>query len=123
MAIAAVRLLSVPVTDPAKAREFYVSVLGLTLVRDDHSMPGMNWVSVLPRGGGPALSLVNWFAQMPAGSLRGLVLSCDDIDAEVAHLRAAGVTIVQEPTAQSWATEAVIADPDGNELILQQAER
>jgi aminoglycoside 6'-N-acetyltransferase len=42
----------------------------------------------------------------------------DDCDAAVAHLRAAGVTIVDEPADQPWGERiARLLDPDGNEVI------
>lgn len=42
----------------------------------------------------------------------------DDCDIAVAHLRAAGVTIVDEPADQPWGERiARLLDPDGNEVI------
>ena len=54
-------------------------------------------------------------------SLRGLVLACDDLDAEYQRLHTAGVQFDSPPQRQPWATEAVLRDPDGNMLVLQQA--
>jgi predicted enzyme related to lactoylglutathione lyase len=71
--------------------------------------------------GATALTLVTWFDTMPAGSLRGLVLACDDLDAEYQRLHASGVPFDGPPQRQPWATEAVCRDPDGNTLVLQQA--
>lgn len=56
----------------------------------------------------------------PGGSLRGLVLACDDLDAEYERLQANGVPFDSSPERQPWATEAVCRDPDGNMLVLQQ---
>jgi predicted enzyme related to lactoylglutathione lyase len=120
MAITAVQALSVPVSDPERARRFYVDTLGFELVRDDSSIPGMRWIEVRPRGGRTSLTLVTWFESMPAGSLRGLVLACHDLHAEHARLVDAGARFDQPPREQPWALEAVLLDPDGNELVLQQ---
>jgi uncharacterized glyoxalase superfamily protein PhnB len=58
---------------------------------------------------------------MPPGSLRGLVLTCDDIQAEYESLIARGVRFEGPPQRQPWATETVFYDPDGNGIVLQQA--
>ena len=45
----------------------------------------------------------------------------DDCDAAVARLRAAGVTIVEEPTDQPWGERvARVLDPDGNTVLVGQ---
>ena len=120
MPIQDVTVVSVPVSDQDRARDFYVGKLGFELTRDDDSVPGIRWVQVAPAKGGTALTLVTWFDTMPAGSLRGLVLACDDLDAEYERLQASGVPFDGPPQRQPWATEAVCHDPDGNELVLQQ---
>ena len=57
---------------------------------------------------------------MPAGSLRGLVLASDDLDRDYQRLRGLGAEFDQPPAQQPWAKEAVLRDPDGNQLVLQQ---
>jgi catechol 2,3-dioxygenase-like lactoylglutathione lyase family enzyme len=116
-----VTVVSVPVSDQDRAKAFYVGTLGFRVLRDDDSVPGIRWVQVAPGTGATGLTLVTWFATMPAGSLRGLVLACDDLTAEYERLRAAGVAFDSPPQQQPWATEAVFRDPDGNMLVLQQA--
>ena len=45
----------------------------------------------------------------------------DDCDAAVAHLRTAGVEVVEEPADQPWGERvARVRDPDGNLVILGQ---
>ena len=52
-----------------------------------------------------------------------IFLECDDLDAEVARLRAAGVVFDQPPTDQPWRwREARLRDPAGNALCLYQAD-
>ena len=121
MPVQDVTVVSVPVSDQDRAKAFYVDTLGFELIRDDDSVPGIRWVQVTPHEGATALTLVTWFGTMPAGSLRGLVLACDDLDAEYHRLHAAGVQFDSPPQRQPWATEAVLRDPDGNMLVLQQA--
>jgi lactoylglutathione lyase len=56
----------------------------------------------------------------PTGAQRiSLWLYTDDCDAAIAHLRAAGTMITEEPTSQPWGERvARCLDPDGNEIII-----
>jgi lactoylglutathione lyase len=48
-------------------------------------------------------------------------LYCDDVDAEVETLRAAGVEVTREPEDMDWGERmAIVLDPDGNEICLGQ---
>jgi uncharacterized glyoxalase superfamily protein PhnB len=58
---------------------------------------------------------------MPAGSLQGLVLGSDDLRKDCNALAANGVEFDRPLQPQPWGLEAVIRDPDGNRLVLQQA--
>jgi predicted enzyme related to lactoylglutathione lyase len=120
MPVRDVTVVSVPVSDQDRAKNFYTQTLGLTLLRDDDSVPGIRWVQVAPADGGTALTLVTWFDTMPPGSLRGLVLASDDLDRDYQRLQALGAEFEQPPAQQPWAKEAVLRDPDGNQLVLQQ---
>ncbi len=120
MAIDSVAVVSVPISDPERARSFYVDTLGFELSRDQAMGPGMRWVQVAPKGGGTSLTLVTWFDTMPAGSLRGLVLRSDDIQADYERLTSLGVRFEYPPKRQPWAIETVFYDPDGNGIVLQQ---
>ncbi|TCC37421.1 hypothetical protein E0H75_40440 [Kribbella capetownensis] len=121
MTVQSVAVVSVPVSDQDRAKAFYVDKLGLKLVREDDSIPGLRWIQVAPDGGGTALTLVDWFEQMPPGSVQGLVLRTDDLDADYKTFSANGVPFDGPPEQQPWATEAVLHDPDGNMIVLQQA--
>jgi catechol 2,3-dioxygenase-like lactoylglutathione lyase family enzyme len=115
-----VAVVSVPVSDPERAKAFYVETLGFDLVRDDDSVPGIRWIQVSPRGGETSLTLVTWFDSMPAGSLRGLVLKSNDLRADYQALSAKGVVFDSPPQARPWGgEETVLFDPDGNALVLQ----
>lgn len=115
-----IAVVSIPVSDPERAKAFYTQQLGFELVRDDSSVPGLRWIQVRPHGARTSLTLVDWFQSMPAGSMRGLVLTVEDIDAEHERLLANGVRFESPPTERPWAIEAVFDDPDGNQFVLQQ---
>jgi catechol 2,3-dioxygenase-like lactoylglutathione lyase family enzyme len=120
VAITSVQLLSVPVSDQDRARDFYVDVLGFEVVRDNHMGPAQRWVQVAPRGGQTSLTLVTWFPSMPAGSLSGLVLETDDLEAEVASMRDRGLEFDDGIRTQPWGRFVTLTDPDGNGLVIQE---
>jgi catechol 2,3-dioxygenase-like lactoylglutathione lyase family enzyme len=117
MTITGIQLLSIPVSDQDRAKSFYCDTLGFELIRDNHMGPAQRWVQVGPAGGGTSATLVTWFETMPAGSLTGLVLQTDDVDADCERLRGLGVDI-DGPEKTPWGRQAVLRDPDGNGLVL-----
>lgn len=119
MSITRVQLFSIPVTDQDRARDFYVGVLGMELVREMPMGPAQRWVQVRPRGAQTSITLVTWFDSMPAGSLSGVVLETDDLDAEIARLEALGVDMDTPVRNQAWGSSVVVRDPDGNRLVIQ----
>jgi predicted enzyme related to lactoylglutathione lyase len=119
MAITHVQLFSLPVSDQDRARDFYVDVLGWTLVADTEMGPGMRWVQVAPPGATTSVTLVTWFPSMPPGASRGTVLETDDLEGDVARLRGLGVVVDGEIQEMPWGRFVTFADPDGNGLVLQ----
>lgn len=119
MAIHSFEILSVPVSDQQRARDFYRDVLGFALVRDEPMGPGMRWVQLAPKGQSVTIALVTWFDAMKPGGLQGVMVNTDDIDAEHALLTGRGLAIGdirQEP----WGRYALFNDPDGNGWVLRQ---
>jgi catechol 2,3-dioxygenase-like lactoylglutathione lyase family enzyme len=114
-----IAIVSMPVTDPDRARSFYTETLGLTLLRDEPMGPDMRWIQLQPKDGGATIALVTWFEQLRPGGQQGLMLGVDDIDAE--HARLTGLGVALEPVAeQPWGRYVMLNDPDGNGLILTQ---
>jgi catechol 2,3-dioxygenase-like lactoylglutathione lyase family enzyme len=117
--ITQVQLLSIPVRDQDRARDFYVDVLGFELIADTAMDPDMRWVQVAPPGAQTSITLVTWFPTMPAGSTKGTVLETDDLDGDVAALAARGLAIDGGIQQQPWGRFVTFDDPDGNGLVLQ----
>jgi catechol 2,3-dioxygenase-like lactoylglutathione lyase family enzyme len=117
--ITKVQLFSLPVSDQDRARDFYVDVLGFDLVADNPMGPDLRWVQVAPPGGGTSITLVTWFGTMPAGSTKGTVLETDDLEGDVAALRARGLAIEGEIEEMPWGRFVTFDDPDGNGIVLQ----
>jgi catechol 2,3-dioxygenase-like lactoylglutathione lyase family enzyme len=120
MTITHLQLISLPVADQDRSREFYVDVLGFDLVRDSTMGPDQRWVQVAPKGAQTSITLVTWFPTMPPGSVKGTVLETDDLDGDVATLTASGVHIEGGIQEQPWGRFVTFDDPDGNGIVLQE---
>jgi predicted enzyme related to lactoylglutathione lyase len=119
VAMKAIQLFSIPVSDQARAKAFYVETLGWELVRDDARGPDQRWVQVKPPGGETSVTLVTWFETMPAGSLRGVVIETDDLERDQASLRERGVRVDSAIEEAPWGRWVTFDDPDGNGFVLQ----
>jgi len=114
-----VDIVSVPVRDQDRARDFYENILGFSVREDSDLGEGRRWIELVPPAGGASISLVTWFEQMPPGSLRGIVLGADDCHEAFAELTRRGVEFVENQVQDApWGQFATFADPDGNGWVL-----
>ncbi|MFC6020984.1 VOC family protein [Plantactinospora solaniradicis] len=119
MTITKIQLLSIPVTDQDRAKDFYVDTLGFELLGDNRMGPDQRWVQVAPKGAATSITLVTWFDTMPPGSVKGLVLETDDLDGDVADLTRRGVPVDGGIQDAPWGRYVSFDDPDGNGIVLQ----
>jgi catechol 2,3-dioxygenase-like lactoylglutathione lyase family enzyme len=122
----------VPVRDQDRALAFYADTLGFERGIDVKYADGERWVEVLPPGGGVALALVAERDGSPAGVEMRIALQTDDLEADHARYRQAGVDvdpILREgDRPQRWAGALlggippmfVLRDPDGNSFVVVQ---
>ncbi len=121
MTLTNLTVVSVPVSDQDRAKRFYADTLGFSVDIDSSFGDGMRWVMLRPPGSGTAITLVTWFETMPAGSLKGSVLSCDDLDKTLADLAARGVSFNEDEVQEApWGRWKTFDDADGNGWVLQQ---
>lgn len=114
-----IEVISVPVTDQQVAKEFYLKI-GFEVITEADMGNGSSWVQLGLPGQATSITLVNWFKQMPPGSMQGLVLKSEDIEKEVADLKAIGIDI--KPIEETpYGKFASFTDPDGNGLTLSQS--
>ena len=96
--------------DPARAREFYGSVLGWTF--DDDSMPGYTLIQLgegAPIGGG----LVDNGGQYPSDAV--FMAQVPDVTAAIEAARSAGGSVVSEAqTMPNGLSFGYVANPDGS---------
>ncbi len=106
-----------PVTDIARARQFYERVLSLQVsVQFEHE--GKHWIEY---DIGPAtLAISNMAAEKwkPSPDGPSVALEVEDFDAAINALREAKVNFVLEPMDSGVCRMAIIADPDGNSLAV-----
>ena len=129
-----VRNTFLEVDDHEAALAFYRDALGFE-VRQDVSWEDARWLTVGPPGqpefgivlntvgvGRPPEDAESLKALLAKGSLAGVVLQTDDVDATFESIRATGADVVQEPMDQPYGVrDCAFRDPAGNELRIQQA--
>ncbi len=129
----AVKYTFLEVDDHDAALAFYRDALGFE-VRQDVAMEGARWLTVGPAGqpdlgvvlntvgvGRPAEDAEMLKSLLAKGSLGGLVLETDDVDATFESVRASGAEVLQEPMDQPYGTrDCAFRDPAGNQVRINQ---
>jgi len=111
-------LVAVPVSDVDRAKAFYEQV-GFNADHDHVVSDDIRFVQLTPPGSGCSIALGKGVTDMEPGSLRGLQVVVDDINAARDHLLERGVAVgdVQE---FPWGSFVFFSDPDGNGWAVQQ---
>src|SRR4029079_12179009 len=89
----ALQVVSIPVSDQDRSKASYRDVLGFHELADTPMGPEMRWVQLGLPGAQTSITLVTWFDSMPAGSLKGVVLGCDDVDRAANELTNKGLKL------------------------------
>ncbi len=113
-------IISIPVADQQKAKQFYIEMLGFELKVESPMGPNQNWVQLGLDGAQTSITLVTWFDAMPPGSVQGLVLDTANIEQAHAALKNKGLDI-GDVDSMPWGRFATFSDPDGNGWVLQQS--
>ena len=108
-----------PVTNFAKARQFYGSILGLKEGAKFEQEGELGWLEYDLAGQTLALAKASeqWQPNPNGG---GACLEVTDLDAALAHVKSHQVRVVMEIHDYSICRMALIADPDGNTIALHQ---
>ena len=114
-------LVPIPVTDVDRAKSFYADGLGFVLDVDVTPADGVRVVQLTPPG---SACSVGFGTGVPAyqgtpGSVRGLHLVVDDIEAARAELIGRGVDVGDVEDVGGGVRYAGFEDPDGNGWTLQ----
>jgi len=106
-----------PVTDMARSRKFYESVLALKATYHAGEPGGMEWTEydigngTLSIGAGAP----DW---RPRADGCSVGLEVEDFEAAIAHLKSNGVKFKMEPFPTPVCRMAFIFDPDGNTICI-----
>jgi len=121
------------IDDHEAALAFYRDALGLE-IRQDVATEDARWLTVGPASqpelgivlttagvGRPAEDAQTLRELLAKGSLAGLVLETDDVDAAFERVRATGAEVLQEPMDQPYGTrDCAFRDPSGNQVRINQ---
>ena len=116
-------LVPLPVTDVDRAKAFYVDQVGFAVDVDVRPTEGLRIVQVTPPGSACSFLLsagVQWVQDMAPGSVHGIHLVVEDIEAARAELVGRGVDVGSIDDVGGGVLYASFTDPDGNLLLLQQ---
>jgi predicted enzyme related to lactoylglutathione lyase len=125
MADEKILMVTMPVTDMAKAKAFYTEQLGgrVTL---DFGQGNHHWVTLEFPGGGPSLTLSTMPGKIQPGAMQ-VYLSTSDIEAKYNDLKAKGAHVGEVKDDLFGPGSGVkwfqIDDPDGNVWMVAQSER
>jgi catechol 2,3-dioxygenase-like lactoylglutathione lyase family enzyme len=112
-------LVVVPVSDVDRAKMFYTEKAGFNADHDHNVSDEIRFVQLTPPGSACSIALGEGLTQMAPGSLQGLQLVVEDIEAARAELVGRGVEVsdVQE---FGWGSFVFYNDPDGNGWSVQE---
>jgi predicted enzyme related to lactoylglutathione lyase len=112
-------LIPVPVSDVERAKAFYSGPAGFALDNDATVKEGLRFIQLTPPGSGCSISIGEGITEMEPGSLEGLQLVVEDIEAAREELSGRGVE-VSEIQDFPWGRFVFFSDPDGNGWAVQQ---
>lgn len=114
-----ISFISIPVTDPDRARDFYAERLGMS-VTVDAPYGDKRWIMLAIPGARTQLHLDHVDA-MPEWGKPTLPIIVDDLAAVLARLGEGGAEIVAEPKPAEWNADvdyALVRDTEGNTVLL-----
>jgi len=111
-------LVNVPVTDVDRAKAFYVDQVGFVLDHDHQVNDDLRFVQLTPAGSACSISIGAGLGGATPGSVQGLQIVVDDIQAAHDELAGRGVE-VSEVQSFPWGDFVFFSDPDGNGWAVQ----
>ncbi|MDB4904313.1 MAG: Glyoxalase-like domain protein [Mucilaginibacter sp.] len=114
-----IEIISIPVTDQEKSKEFYLK-LGFQVIVEAPFSGGQKWIQMGFPGQDASITLVTWFSNMPPGCINGLVIKTDSVENEIEELTAKGIEFGKVDETP-WGKFLSVKDPDGNVLSFHQS--
>ena len=120
-------VVALPVADVDVAKAFYTERVGFVLDHDVRPNASMRVVQMTPRGSACSVVIGEGLPLGDPGSVKGVQLVVEDLDAAREELSARSVPIseVQQlgPEGTRGSRFAFFADPDGNSWAVQELKR
>jgi catechol 2,3-dioxygenase-like lactoylglutathione lyase family enzyme len=120
-------VVPIPVTDVDAAKAFYTEQVGFHLDHDVRPNERMRVVQMTPPGSACSVVIGEGLPLGEPGSVKGVQLSVEDIDAAREMLAGRGVAVgdVQQlgPEGTPGSRYVFFQDPDGNEWAVQELKR
>ena len=120
-------VVPIPVTDVDAAKAFYTEQVGFHLDHDVRPNERMRVVQMTPPGSACSVVIGEGLPLGEPGSVKGVQLSVEDVDAVREMLAGRGVAVgaVQQlgPEGTPGSRYAFFQDPDGNEWAVQELKR
>jgi catechol 2,3-dioxygenase-like lactoylglutathione lyase family enzyme len=112
-------LITVPVSDVDRAKAFYVDQVGFNPDHDHVVSEDLRFVQLTPPGSACSIAIGSGLTEVAPGSVQGLQVVVQDIEAARAALAEGGVH-VSEVQDFPWGRFVFFSDPDGNGWAVQQ---
>jgi catechol 2,3-dioxygenase-like lactoylglutathione lyase family enzyme len=112
-------LVAIPVSDVDRAKDFYVDKVGFHADHDHQVSDELRFVQLTPPGSACSIALGTGVTDTPPGSVKGLQLVVEEIQAARAELLERGVE-VGEVQEFPWGKFVFFEDPDGNSWSVQE---
>ncbi len=112
-------LVAIPVADVDRAKRFYTEQVGFNADHDHHISDELRFVQLTPPGSACSIALGVGITEAAPGSVQGVQMVVDDIQAAHTELvqRGVDVTDVEE---FAWGKFVFFRDPDGNGWAVQE---
>jgi predicted enzyme related to lactoylglutathione lyase len=114
-----IELVAIPVTDVDRAKAFYAEQAGFNADQDHTVSEEIRFVQLTPPGSACSIALGKGVTDAEPGSVKGMQIVVDDIEAAHAELAGRGVD-VSDVQDCPWGRFVFFQDPDGNGWAIQQ---
>ena len=112
-------LISVPVSDPDRAKAFYAEQAGFSVDHDHRVSDDLRFIQLTPPGSACSIAIGQGIMTTEPGSVQGLQLVVADIETAHADLSGRGIE-VSDVQDFPWGRFVFFQDPDGNGWAVQQ---
>ena len=111
-------LVAIPVSDVDRAKRFYTEQVGFVADHDHRVSDELRFVQLTPPGSACSITIGTGVTDAEPGSVRGMQMVVDDIEAARAELAERGVES-GEVQNFPWGDFVFFSDPDGNAWAVQ----